>query len=296
MNTRRLLVCLVLLVIPCVAMAGWPDDPVKEYGDITLSPAYTATNFSDIWDLTVGPVQLSYTIDLTAVSQSSPYQTSYSEVGMREQGAGNFNPGTFGSHPGGKGGWMNSLVGDLTPSPGNLSLHDKHNLGTSGGCDETYYDATDPKTVVGPFGTNANYGIWFDRDTVDPYQAQMWGQVDGATYNTGGVYDITITYQAISDSLGTMFATVNGIPAGFYTAGWKNAEPDIYPGGMSFTGDLTKMQVFAGLWAPATASGDVEIRGLTATQTPELPPSALLGLSMLPLGVAYIRGRRRKES
>ncbi len=30
--------------------------------------------------------------------------------------------------------------------------------------------------------------------------------------------------------------------------------------------------------------------------TPELPPAALLSLSMLPLGLAYIRGRRRKES
>ncbi|MGC9318001.1 MAG: hypothetical protein ACP5KN_08200, partial [Armatimonadota bacterium] len=27
--------------------------------------------------------------------------------------------------------------------------------------------------------------------------------------------------------------------------------------------------------------------------TPELPPSALLGLTMLPLGVAYLRGRGR---
>jgi len=29
--------------------------------------------------------------------------------------------------------------------------------------------------------------------------------------------------------------------------------------------------------------------------TPELPPSALLGLAMLPLGLAYIRGRRRNK-
>ncbi len=35
---------------------------------------------------------------------------------------------------------------------------------------------------------------------------------------------------------------------------------------------------------------------LTVQVTPELPPSALLGLSMLPLGIAYLRGRRRKES
>ena len=29
--------------------------------------------------------------------------------------------------------------------------------------------------------------------------------------------------------------------------------------------------------------------------TPELPPAALLSLSMLPLGLAYIRGRRRNK-
>ncbi len=33
-----------------------------------------------------------------------------------------------------------------------------------------------------------------------------------------------------------------------------------------------------------------------ANNTPELPPSALLGLSMLPWGLAYLRGRRRQES
>ncbi len=33
-----------------------------------------------------------------------------------------------------------------------------------------------------------------------------------------------------------------------------------------------------------------------ANNTPELPPSALLGLSMLPWGIAYLRGRRRKQS
>jgi len=26
-----------------------------------------------------------------------------------------------------------------------------------------------------------------------------------------------------------MLATINGIYQGFYTSGWKNAEPDIYP-------------------------------------------------------------------
>jgi len=35
---------------------------------------------------------------------------------------------------------------------------------------------------------------------------------------------------------------------------------------------------------------------VTIQKTPELPPSALLTISMLPLGLAYLRGRRRKES
>jgi len=38
-------------------------------------------------------------------------------------------------------------------------------------------------------------------------------------------------------------------------------------------------------------SFDVEVEA-----TPELPPSALLSLSMLPMGIAYLRGRRRKKN
>ena len=41
--------------------------------------------------------------------------------------------------------------------------------------------------------------------------------------------------------------------------------------------------------------GDHNDMVVSIEKTPELPPSALLGLSMLPLGIAYLRGRRRKE-
>ena len=42
--------------------------------------------------------------------------------------------------------------------------------------------------------------------------------------------------------------------------------------------------------------GDDDIGPLTEGYTPELPPSALLTLTMLPWGIVYLRGRRRKQS
>lgn len=41
--------------------------------------------------------------------------------------------------------------------------------------------------------------------------------------------------------------------------------------------------------------GSFDDQVIVMAKTPELPPSALLMLSSLPLGVAYIRGRRRKD-
>jgi hypothetical protein len=38
-----------------------------------------------------------------------------------------------------------------------------------------------------PFGTYDSYGIWYDRDGVDPSQALSWGAVNGGTYNTQGI-------------------------------------------------------------------------------------------------------------
>ena len=162
---------------------------------------------------------------------------------------------------------MNSLYGDLTPSPNMQSLFDKHNLGASGGEGEGDYDCLVPGTVVSPFGSGDNYGIWFDRDTVDQWQATYWGAVNGGTYNTGGIYTIVIQYHAINANLGTMFATVNGIQTGFYAAGWKNQQPDSYPAGLSFKGDMTRMQVFEGIIAPDSGAvyGYTIVHNLTVT-------------------------------
>lgn len=122
--------------------------------------------------------------------------------------------------------------------------------------------------IVAPFGTYENYGIWYDRDTVSPSQATNWGAVDGGTYNTGGIYDVVIDYHAVDATTATMFATINGIQQGFYTNGYKNAQPDIYPAGLSFTNsDMTQMQVFSSIWGSASINGTAVFENITAAGT-----------------------------
>ncbi len=62
----------------------------------------------------------------------------------------------------------------------------------------------DTNPVVTAFGSGNNYGVWFDRDGVDQWQDDMWGMVNGGTYNTNGVYDVQLTFQKNSATLGTV--------------------------------------------------------------------------------------------
>ncbi|MDM8009039.1 MAG: PEP-CTERM sorting domain-containing protein [Phycisphaerae bacterium] len=112
-------------------------------------------------------------------------------------------------------------------------------------------------------GDPASYGVWFDRDTVDPWQATYWGAVDGGTYNTAGIYDVEITYHATSATTATMFATINGIQQGFWTDGWKNEQPDFYPAGLSFTSSsLDSMKIFYSQWS-ASYTGTAHVSDFT---------------------------------
>lgn len=299
-----ILVCLSTVLCSTAAFAV-----TINYGNFTLSPPSSQTSWSDSWNLMNGDMTLSYSIDMSQITQSQAWLTSSIEVGIRQAGSSNFNPGPLNTYQGGAGGWMASRVGDLTPSPGILSLHDKHSLQASGGRDEGDYDAASPDIIGNPirsFDGNhngwGNYGIWFDRDGVGIYQAQLWGIINGSTYNTGGVYQIVINYHAINEGLGTMFSTINGIQTGFYTDGWKNNQPEFYPAGLSFKGDMSNMQVFAGMQAPEGVNGDVLLRDITVTGSPTIldnspsvpePATVLLGLLGLGSVAGFIRFRRR---
>lgn len=145
-----------------------------------------------------------------------------------------------------------------------------------------------PTTVVAPpFGTYDNAGIWWDRDGVDPYQS--------ATYaNTGGKYDIVITYRAVNAGLGTMMATINGKPTGF---GTYPDYSDFNPAGLSFKGDMTQMQVFVGAWWGAGTGGNINVSNLEVNGVPVPEPSTYLAgaLLLLPFGVGALRAVRRGQ-
>jgi hypothetical protein len=284
-------VTLLATVALLAAVTGTAGATTKNYNDYTHSPGSDNTHFgvpdTEYWDLTQCDLTLTYRIDMSAVTQSQAGETPYVEVGVREVGASDFNPGTFGTHPGGKGGWMNSLVTDLGTDPNNLDVDDKHNLSSSGGRGEQDYDATAPNTVVSPFGTFSHKGIYGDRDGVDPYQ-------DDKLANTGGIYDLVITYHAIDAGQGTMFSTLakaDGTPVttGFDTTTGDGFNVDTDPAGLSFTGDMTKMQVFTGAWYTSGAGGDVVVSDITADGC-FVPEPATMGLLALG-GLALLRRR-----
>ena len=254
------------------------------YGGVAFSPTYAAGHYSDIWDLTQSDLVLTYSVDLSAVTQTVADETPYVEVGIRQVGADDFNPGPWDTYQGGAGGWMTSLVGDLATNPNLLDIDDKHNLSASGGRGESDYDvyASDPSTVVSPpFGSFDTRYIWFDRDGVDP-----WQDTKGA--NTGGTYDITIVYHAISPTLGSMIATING--NGIDTVNQEMlVGGTYYPAGLSFTGDMTQMQVFAGAWWTSGAGGSASVADITASGTLVPEPASL---ALLALGSLFLRRRR----
>ena len=125
-----------------------------------------------------------------------------------------------------------------------------------------YYDADGPellKPEIVP-STYINHAFWFDRDGVDTDQATYWNYKDGITYNTGGVYDVEISFHSIDPTNATMFATINGEQQGFYTDGYvSDAPPTLMPVGRSFTGDMTQMQAF---WGRGGGGGVVSISNI----------------------------------
>jgi len=143
---------------------------------------------------------------------------------------------------------------------------------------------------VPPNGGN-NHRFWFDRDGVDPYQALSPLAVDGGTYNTQGLYDIVIMLHATGLTTGTAYMTINGLNQGFETDGnWNTME--LTPAGMTFTGDMTAMQVYYGLYGygatHTVAFNDITVEGCLAV--PE-PMSCVLFAGSV-LGGLFIRRRR----
>jgi hypothetical protein len=248
MNRRLLVALTIVLVFGAMPILAAPTGSItKNYPNVTLSGGFQSGNFIEPWNLTTCDLEVTTTVDLTGmVDAFGPAAHAFTQFGVRQAGGSNYNP-TVGVQ--GKGVWLatdyDSTANTFAPDPPDAptwDIDDKLILERAGGGDESYYNL--PSTPPNP---GSNYGIWFDRDGVDPFQAVMWGSVNGGTYNTGGRYDVVMRLHANSATAGTAYVTINGIQQGFYVPDWHPGQPDIYPAGMTFTGNMTQMQVFYGL-------------------------------------------------
>lgn len=215
------------------------------YDDVTLSGGFQAGHFPQVWDLTACDLIVSFTYDANGLVDDLGAH-AWAEFGVRAVGYGDFNP-TWDVE--GAGVWLatdydwtaNTFDPDPVGSP-SLDLDDKLILQKAGGHGEGDYDLPSP-----PPNPWANHRVWFDRDGVDQWQAQNPLAFDGQTYNTGGIYNIVITLHATDATSGTASMTINDLDQGFETDGdWSTME--LSPAGMTFTGDMTQMQVFYGLY------------------------------------------------
>lgn len=167
---------------------------------------------------------------------------------------------------------------------GKLDNDDKFNLQRfpiPGSYDEAMYNlnfANEPPTALSGFVPGANYGVWFDRDGVDQWQDDMWGMVNGGTYNTDGVYDVQLSFRELNSSTGAVSArmfpslanpwdsTGFGIGTGFYAPpGWDLNPIDFYPTGISFESDTTKMGAMQVVVQGSSDGGTIVIKDLTVT-------------------------------
>lgn len=263
----------IMIGLLCSGLLTAADPEIVAYDDFALSGGSQAGHFPEIWDLWNGgdPVDLvlTFTYDGNGLVDTSGSH-AWAEFGAREVCYGDFNP-TWQVE--GAGVWLTTdydwTDGTFDPDPPGAptqDIDDKLMLQKGGGLGEASYDL--PSAPPNPW---ANHAVWFDRDGVDPFQALMWGAVDGVTYNTGGIYEIVITLHADSATQGTAFMTVNGEPQGFYDPGWHPGPADLMPAGMTFTGDMTQMQVFSGLYGYGETHSvgftDIEVSGFPAAFT-----------------------------
>lgn len=264
----------VVLVVSFSLVTAVPALAVStDYADVTLSSegVVDSGNFPEIWDLTACDLVLSFTYDANGLVDTAGAH-AWAALGARQVGFGNFNPTWMVE---GAGVWLATdydwNVDTFDPDPEGsptLDLDDKLILQKAGGIGEGDYNLPSP-----PPSPGANHRIWFDRDGVDQWQAQSSLAVDGGTYNTGGRYDIVITLHADSSSSGTAYMTINGLNQGFETDGnWTTME--LSPAGMTFTGDMTQMQVYYGLYGYGATHSvtfeDIEVTGCLATVEVEI--------------------------
>lgn len=248
------------------------------YGDFNLAGF---EKMPGNWNLNAGDLIITYTLDLVGAPNIA-YTGNWGQMGI----VGIFSPEWSGARMCGfLCDWGNPS--DLFPYypdvDNNLDLDDKFNMQrfpNPGSWDEQMYDRLCDGSLIGVFNPWANYGIWFDRDGVDAYQPNNWGMVNGGTYNTGGVYDLELTYKknsAIEGFVCARFFTdllnpldqstpsddIYGIPTGFFESGWLPTGPQRFPAGISFQSNEIDMADFYVYVEGYPSPGTIIVKDLT---------------------------------
>jgi len=256
--TSMLVLLLVMMPLPAAAKA-----PVTlSKGSVTLSGGFDSGHFEEYWDLKKGDLVIAFTYDADGLMDDAGAH-AWAQLGVRSPCDADFNPT---SEVEGSGVWLgtdydwtaDTFDDDPADSP-TLDMDDKLILQKGEGMGEAYYNLP-----LVPPNPAANYAVWFDRDGVSPGQEDLWGAIDGVTYNTRGAYDVVIRLHATSDSTGEAYMAVNGQSQGFYVPDWHSGQPDLMPAGLTFTGDMRHLQVFYGLKGnDATHTHTVAFEGIT---------------------------------
>jgi len=234
-----ILVILTGLMVPmAVPLSAAPITislPNVTLDTMVFTPSWTLEE-NPIWDLTQGDLQLSYTIDLSELN----YRTDTSPM--------KYDTVYVGLHSGDDSyGFMASSNPNINPGEPNHQhcLQTEMEWDLPVDTDESDYNvlAIQPNTIQDPpIGSNDSSGIWFAL--------------------AENPYNIVITFHAIDATQGVMFATVNGIPQGF--------AHNYAQAGLSFTGNMTNMRVYARLYDRAHIVDSVyskcDLSNITVTQ------------------------------
>jgi hypothetical protein len=296
MKGRAIITIMMTVIFASIAFLAVPVHcTTTNYGDVTLSGGFQANHFNDVWDLTKGDITISLTYNANGLVDAAGAH-AWAELGIRS-GGGDFNPNNQGVWLSTDYDWTTNTFAPDPPSGPILDLDDKMILQTVGGNGEGSYNL--PSTPPTP-GNNHNF--WFDRDGVDASQALSPLAVNGGTYNTEGIYNIVITLHATSATTGTAYMTINGLNQGFETDGnWNTME--LSPAGITFTGDMTQMMVFYGLYGYGATHSmsfqNINVSGSIfqlAQSIPDVPYGAILA-SALMLGAfgCYFGMRRNRK-
>jgi len=193
----------LILFSTLLGQTVYADVRVEIYEDLVLTGEVVGT-FNEVWDLTSCPIQIDFTYNGEGLIDDLAAHALV-RVGVIDKSM-NFGVWLLADYSMG--------MDAFDPDPSGASVWDIDDvlfLQKADGEDQSNYD---PAPVLGDSWV---FPVYFDRDGVNSYQASNSLCIDGATYNTNGKYDVSLILNAVDDTHGFAYVTVNGLTQGYIT-------------------------------------------------------------------------------